>query len=91
MSRKRRSRIAQAPQIDDALNTRIFRRGAEIASGYHVPFRKIGTRSETMHEVIGDGDPVHGVCERFGAQHIAHDQFDLAPPRSSLQSRAIAC
>ena len=90
MRRKCRPGIAQAAQIDDALDSGAFRRRAKIARRRHVALGKIGTRSEAVHEVIGDGDPAHGIRQRFRAKDIAHDQFDVAPPRSSLQARGVA-
>ena len=61
-----------------------------MSGPHHVTLGKIRTRSEAVHEVIGDGHPAHRIRQRLRAKDITHNQLYVAPPRSSLQSRGVA-
>ena len=85
-----RLRGRQAAQVDDALDTRRCRGGAEEARGLQVACIVSGTRTEAVHQVVGYADILQRSRQGVGAQHIAGRHLDVMEPAAVPQALRIA-
>ncbi len=79
-------RVAQAAQVNDALDAGCRRRPGEILGCLHVALAEFVVAAHAVNQVVGYRHAVHGFGQVVGTQHIADGDIDVIAPRSAAQT-----
>ena len=81
--------VAQAAQIDDALDASRFGGRRKIPRGQHIPLLEVAPARHAVDQVERHLHALQGAWQGVGPQAIAGRHFRLAEPRPALQPRRV--